>query len=118
MAHTNNIRETILKDELIRRCCWQCSRNFNNEDWITNNWEIEYRINHKPAWKTFFPNDDRGWIGWEVQLRHNNCNEHNKMDNLDITDTSNLKKEDELDKKSWDCDGNDESKEQKEQNKA
>ena len=88
MAHTTNIRETIQKEELIQRCCYLCSRNFNNENWTTNNWEIEYRTNHKPAWKTFFANDDRGWVGWEIQLRHKNCqhaitSENSEKINLD-----------------------------------
>ena len=73
MAHTDNIRETILKEELIKRCCWKCSKKFEEKEFTEKNWEIEFRTNHKPAWKTFFENDDRGWVGWEIQLKHNNC---------------------------------------------
>jgi hypothetical protein len=83
MAYTTNIKETIQKEELLLRCCYQCSQKFDEVNWKNNNWELEFRTNHKPAWKTFFENDDRGWIGWEIQLRHANCivSSFNKQDN-------------------------------------
>ena len=42
--------------------------------------------------KTFFPNDDRGWVGWEIKLRHNDCKQVTKEENI-TSDNSELNNE-------------------------
>lgn len=73
MAITNNIKELITFEFLQPRLCSKCDKNFQEVEYMEDNYLVFFRTNHRLQAKLFPPNDYRGFVGLELQLQHKEC---------------------------------------------